>query len=197
MGVVNSSWFDRVLLSIPYMFRTLMLTDVQAPFLGTPVVPLNPPIRISRFSVPRGPGRGKPWRERVQQEGVPLNFQGGSKCHNPDYLGFSFDKTCFSEIIVGEIIVKSPCVYICIYIHTYRQWVLRYARLKGSGGTYSPVVRRIGSDAGGLGFESQTGRVRGRSIPSLWRDRRPAIKGLRPSEHHAGQIHPDHQYVCI
>ena len=42
------------------------------------------------------------------------------------------------------------------------------------------------SDAGGLRFESQTGRVRGKSIPSLWRDKHPAIKGLRPPEHHAG-----------
>ena len=42
------------------------------------------------------------------------------------------------------------------------------------------------SDAGGPGFESQTGRVTGKSIPRLWRDKRPAIKGLRPPEHHAG-----------
>ena len=31
-----------------------------------------------------------------------------------------------------------------------------------------------------------TGRVTGKSIPSLWTDNRPAIKGLRPPEHHAG-----------
>ena len=42
------------------------------------------------------------------------------------------------------------------------------------------------SDAGGLGFESQTGLVMGKSIPSLWRDKHPAVKGLRPPEHHAG-----------
>ena len=40
------------------------------------------------------------------------------------------------------------------------------------------------SDAGGLRFESQAGRVTGTSIPSLWRDKHPAIKGLRPPEHH-------------
>ena len=55
-----------------------------------------------------------------------------------------------------------------------------------SSDTYSSVGKRIGSDAGGLGFESQTGRVRGKSIPSLWRDKHPAIKGPRPPEHHAG-----------
>jgi len=42
------------------------------------------------------------------------------------------------------------------------------------------------SDAGGLGFESCTGRITGKPIPSLWRDRHPAIKGLRPPEHCAG-----------
>ena len=36
------------------------------------------------------------------------------------------------------------------------------------------------SDAGGLRFESQAGRVTGKSTPSLWRDEHPAIKGLRP-----------------
>ena len=29
------------------------------------------------------------------------------------------------------------------------------------------------------------------SIPSLWRERHPAVKGLRPPEHHAGKFHPD------
>ena len=58
-------------------------------------------------------------------------------------------------------------------------------------GSDSSVGRRIGSDAVGLGFESQTGRVRGKSIISLPRDKHPAIKGLRPPEHHAGQFQPD------
>ena len=49
------------------------------------------------------------------------------------------------------------------------------------------------SDAGGLRFESQAGRVTGKSIPSLWRDRHSAIKGLRPPEHYAGKFHPDHK----
>ena len=49
------------------------------------------------------------------------------------------------------------------------------------------------SDAGGLGFESQTGWVTGKFTPSLWRDQHPAIKGLRPPEHHAGQFHPDQE----
>ena len=49
------------------------------------------------------------------------------------------------------------------------------------------------SDAGGLRFESQAGRVTDKSIPSLWRDRHPAIKGLRSPEHHAGEFRPDHK----
>ena len=47
------------------------------------------------------------------------------------------------------------------------------------------------SDAEGPRFESQAGRCMGKSTPSLWRHRRPAIKGLRPPEHHSGQFHPD------
>ena len=42
------------------------------------------------------------------------------------------------------------------------------------------------SGAGGLLFESQTGRVTCKSTPSLWGDKHPAIKGLGPPEHHAG-----------
>ena len=49
------------------------------------------------------------------------------------------------------------------------------------------------SDAGGLRFESQAGRVTGKSIPSLWRDQHPAIKSLRPAEHHVDQFHPDRE----
>ena len=47
------------------------------------------------------------------------------------------------------------------------------------------------SDAGGLGFESQTGWATGKSSPRPWRDKHPAIKGLRPPEHHAGQLRLD------
>ena len=36
-------------------------------------------------------------------------------------------------------------------------------------------------------------RVRGRPIPSPWREKYPAIKGLRPPERRAGQFHPDHE----
>ena len=49
------------------------------------------------------------------------------------------------------------------------------------------------SDAGGLRFESQAGQLTGKSTPSLWRDKHPAIKGLRPPEHHAGKFHLDHK----
>ena len=57
------------------------------------------------------------------------------------------------------------------------------------------------SDAEGLGFESQNGRVTGKSTPSLWRNEHPAVKGLRPPEHHAGQFHSDkkefYEYVYV
>ena len=49
------------------------------------------------------------------------------------------------------------------------------------------------SDAGGPRFESQTGRVTGKSIPSLWTDKHHANKGLRPPEHHTGKFHPDNK----
>ena len=41
MGVVGKNWFDSVLLSILYVFKPSLLTDVQTPFLGTPLVPLK------------------------------------------------------------------------------------------------------------------------------------------------------------
>ena len=63
--------------------------------------------------------------------------------------------------------------------------------LSGPSGTYRSVGRRIGSNAGGLGLESQAGRIRGKSTPSLCRHKHPAIKSLWPPEHHAGQFHPD------
>ena len=31
------------------------------------------------------------------------------------------------------------------------------------------------------------------NIPSLWRDKRPAIKGLRPPERRAGHLPPDQE----
>ena len=60
--------------------------------------------------------------------------------------------------------------------------------------TVAPIAQLVKGrllDAGGLRFESQAGRVTGKSIPSLWRETHPAIKGLRPPEHHVGQFHPD------
>ena len=43
------------------------------------------------------------------------------------------------------------------------------------------------SDAGGLGFESRTPRVTGKSIPKPWRDKHPAVNPV----HRAGAFHPD------
>ena len=63
-------------------------------------------------------------------------------------------------------------------INSYRPCTIKQP-IRVRSGTYSPAGRRIASDAGGLGFESQTGRVRGKSTPSLWRNKHPAIKGLR------------------
>ena len=42
------------------------------------------------------------------------------------------------------------------------------------------------SDAGGLEFKSQTGRVMGKLIPSFWVHERLAIKGIRLPEHELG-----------
>ena len=55
----------------------------------------------------------------------------------------------------------------------------------------SSVVKDPISDAGGPRFESHAGRVTGKPTPSLWRDKHPAIKGLRPPEHHAGKFRQD------
>ena len=55
MGVVSNNRFDRVLLSVLYMshVQTLMLTDVQAPLLGTPLAPRKiPPGSHAVRSVP-------------------------------------------------------------------------------------------------------------------------------------------------
>ena len=59
--------------------------------------------------------------------------------------------------------------------------------------TNSSVAKDRLSDAGGPRFDSQTGPVTGKPIPSLWGDKHPAIKGLWPPEHHVGKFHPDHK----
>ena len=41
MGVVSNNWFARVFTFSSWHAQTLMLTDVQTPFLGTPLVLLN------------------------------------------------------------------------------------------------------------------------------------------------------------
>ena len=64
--------------------------------------------------------------------------------------------------------------------------------------TAAPIAQLVKgrlSDARGLRFESQAGRVTGKSIPGLLGEKRPAIKGLRPPEHLAGKFHPDHQKI--
>ena len=48
MGVVSNSWCDCALLLSLLHVRTLMLTIVQTPFLGTPLVPLKLP-RVCRM----------------------------------------------------------------------------------------------------------------------------------------------------
>ena len=51
-----------------------------------------------------------------------------------------------------------------------------------------PIVQwlRIGSQMQEVWGSDPTGRVTGKSIPSLWRDKHPAINGVRPPEHYAG-----------
>ena len=41
MGVVSNQWFDRVLTFNSLQVQTLLLTDVQTPFLGTPLAHLK------------------------------------------------------------------------------------------------------------------------------------------------------------
>ena len=82
------------------------------------------------------------------------------------------------------------------FLESLSQVILAGRFLVGRLGVVAPMSQLVKgrlSDAGGLGFESQAGRVLGRPIPSLWGDRHPAIKGLQPPEHHAGQFHPDHE----
>ena len=43
MGVVSNDWFDRVLLFSSLHDQSLVLTDVQTLFLGTPLVPDGKP----------------------------------------------------------------------------------------------------------------------------------------------------------
>ena len=49
VGVVSSGWLDRVSLNSSHL-QTLMLTDVQTPFLGTPLVALGNSNRNSNSS---------------------------------------------------------------------------------------------------------------------------------------------------
>ena len=80
-----------------------------------------------------------------------------------------------------SIYLYVQCVYIYIYIYIYSlQLVAPIAQL----------FKDRRSDAGGPSFECQAGRVTGKSTPGLWRNRHPAIKGLWPPEHHAGQFLP-------
>ena len=65
---------------------------------------------------------------------------------------------------------------------SYKQGTIKLLD-KGSCADSSVAKDRL-SDAGGLSFESHTGWIMGKSIPSLWRDKRPAIKSPWPPEHH-------------
>ena len=58
----------------------------------------------------------------------------------------------------------------------------------------APIARLVKDRLSDAGFESQAGRVTGKPTPSLWRDKHPAIKGLRPPEHCGRQFHLDHTY---
>ena len=79
------------------------------------------------------------------------------------------------------------CTYIYIYIYIYDPlsydplcpfYNNHFARDQAYGSPTSGGRNiRTGSDAGGLRFESRTEWVAGRSTPSLWRDKHPAIKG--------------------
>ena len=55
MGVVGNDWFDRVLPLDSLHVQTLTLTDVQAPFLGTPLAPLKEAARDRITSMTKPP----------------------------------------------------------------------------------------------------------------------------------------------
>ena len=104
------------------------------------------------------------------------------------------------------------CVYIYIYIYTslslYTYIYIHTLYTNVDPTVDAPIAQLVKgrlSDAGGPRFESQTGRVTGKSIPSLWRDRHPATKGLRPPEHDSGHSirtkktppNSTNMYVCM
>ena len=81
-------------------------------------------------------------------------------------------------------------IYVCIYIYIYHIALCDFQTSQLLAEVVAPIAQllRIGSQMqevrglnprlGGLGVYKST--------PSLWRDMHPAIKGLRPPEHHAG-----------
>ena len=86
--------------------------------------------------------------------------------------------------LAAPIAQSAIYIYIYIYIYTCITSLSLTCITSLSLYIYIYMKDRL-SDAEGLGFESQTGRVTGRPTPSLWRDKHPAIEGLRPPEHHA------------
>ena len=87
--------------------------------------------------------------------------------------------TYLTRICAGPDICMHVCMRARVCLHTYIHVQSQLHRQLSSA--KDPL-----SDAGGPRFEFQTGRVTGKSIPSLWRDKHFAIEGLRPPGHHAG-----------
>ena len=95
----------------------------------------------------------------------------------------------YNTMIYNDILYYTITYYTILYCNVlqgvhdraHRRQVAPLARVAEGSARMQEVS---GSDPRLAGF-------RGKSIPSLWRDRRPPIKGLWPPEHHAGQFHPD------
>ena len=92
---------------------------------------------------------------------------------------------------VGEVRTRAGLRYSRLYPRGALELGFRKDQRTDPVAPIAQLVKGRLSDAGGPRFQPQTGQVKGKAIPSLWRDARRAIKGPRPPEHHAGQFHPD------
>ena len=94
MGVVSSSWIDRVFILSSLHVQTLMSTDVQSPFLGTPLVTLKT-FYVSASSQ----HRNRKFASLSTRPSIYISF----------FLSLSFSLS----------LSLSPCVCIYIYIYMY------------------------------------------------------------------------------
>ena len=120
MGVVSNNRFDRVLLSILYMFKPLFLhrrrTRAKTVQTNIKILAREIPKRIQRRCPCTGGEAGHLQVRRRPGSRLRCPLEGGNRCHNPDFLEFGL-KTVF-ERFMG--------VRFC--------FICRLTKLKGSGG---------------------------------------------------------------